>query len=360
MFGVESLARIVRHDALKVVKVPAKGTREAYEYWRNFGLQATKDHAVMMKEYGLSNSFEGFSPPKNVFAPLSNKDRVKTGSMSFGLFGFGNTKGNTIGQSYAYKLTYSGLIKSSITQQQKGFILEDAKAIEDEVGLSEAESIEAAHALSVYSFGSGNVRRADLAGQEIYAPNLLRNQPPVPTVKAIYKLLDKAKPYSKDDYPRHDKYGGAIYRGMILPSQEALDRFVEGAKKGMTMNCLSSFSADPSVSLEFSRKKTRKGGDWGDDISESERSVMLVASKNKSGVYVSRYMAGVPISEHEVLVKKGAKYRLTGIESGIYDDAEFDRKTGLSPKANLNAKDKREQFQRTYLYIEEVEDEKRR
>lgn len=360
MFGVEPLARIVRQDTLKIVKVPAKGTREAYEYWRRFGLQATKDTAAMRKEVGLSNSFEGFSPPKNIFTPLGSKDKIKKGALSSGLLGFGNTKSNTIAESYAYKQTHLGLFKSSMTQQQKRFILENAKNIEDEVGLSEVESIEVAHALSAYSFGSGNIRRADLAGQEIYAPNLQRNQPPVPTVKAIYKLLDKAKPYSEDDYPRHDRYGGAIYRGMILPNQEALDRFVEGAKRGMTMNCLSSFSADPYVSLEFSKKKTRKGGDWGDDINESERSVMLIASKNKSGVYVSKYMAGVSISEHEVLVKKGAKYRLTGIESGIYDDAEFDRKTGLSPKANLNAKDKRDQIQRTYLYLEEIEDEKRR
>lgn len=357
MFGVESLARIVRQDALKIVKVPAKGTREAYEYWRRFGLSSLKDQAKVNKEYNLGSQFEGFSPPQNVFTPQKSGTKTKRTSLSAGLLGFGGKQSNFVSESAAYKQVYLGLITNKGTQRQKLAILERAREIEDKTGLSEADSINAAHALSAYSFGSGDIRRADLQKQEIYAPSLLRNQPPVPLIESIYKVLDKAKPFSKEDYSR---YGGNIYRGMILPDQSALDQFIEGAKKGMTINCLSSFSADPVVSLEFSRKKTEKGGGWGADISETEKSVMLIVSKNKTGVYASPYMAGVSISEHEVLVKKGAKYRLTGIESGVYDDAEFSGKTGLSPKADLTARDKSQQIQRTYLYLEEVEDGKRR
>ena len=295
MFGVEPLARIVRHDALKVVKVPAKGTREAYEYWRNFGGsdKALAKEGKYLESVGSKNIFKGFSSPKNVFTPLGKKERTKSGSISGGFKGFGGSKIPVIPQKNAYGLQLGGHISfRDLHGHSLGKIRKNASEIEDETGMSPEESKEAAQSLFAYSRSHRSIREAELSGSKIFAPPIERNGSPVDTVDAINSYLAAAP-----------KFEGKIFRGMILPDQKALEDLVEGSRNGVTLNCLSSFSKNYAVASEFAYSKPTSWGSLPEPISGQEKSVMLVVSKNRSGVDISKYAQQK--SEEEVLVAKG-------------------------------------------------------
>jgi hypothetical protein len=93
------------------------------------------------------------------------------------------------------------------------------------------------------------------------------------------------------------KYKGEVHRGLSLPDQPAVSEFLKKmtAEGGFELDAMSSFSSDPTTAREFD------GGKYG---------VILKVKANQSGTSIKN------ISNHkdedEVLVPKGAKYRVAG------------------------------------------------
>ena len=341
MFGVEPLARIVRHDALKVVKVPAKGTREAYEYWRNFGgsdVELTSYGRKNSKE-GYSDILKGFASPKNVFSPLKKGEKARGKGLTEGLKGFGSIGKSLmpVKNAYGLELNKGHFSYSDIHKHQLDRVRRNASKIENETGLNSEDSMKASQALFAYSRSHRSIRNAELAGEKMHIPPLENNKPPAEAISSIYKFLGKAP-----------KAKGEIFRGMILPDQQSLDSMIEGFKKGAKLNCLSSFSSDHEVAAEFSYSKPTTWGGPSVPLSADEKSVVLVVKDNKSGVSIRDYAQ--QRSEEEVLVGKGVEYRLKKYKTGWYEqydpDEDEDRTgDGISVK-------------RTYIYLEEIKSEK--
>ena len=110
-------------------------------------------------------------------------------------------------------------------------------------------------------------------------------------VKAINQYIDKMP-----------KFHGSIYRGVQLESQQALDDAIKKLQNGESheLNAMSSFSSSESQARAFALAGKK----------DQKVSVIYEVIENKSGVTI-RNLSKFP-GEDEVLVPKGARYKLAG------------------------------------------------
>ena len=110
-------------------------------------------------------------------------------------------------------------------------------------------------------------------------------------VEAINQYIDKMP-----------KFHGSIYRGMRLESQQVLDDVIKKLQNGESseLNAMSSFSSSEFVARTFALTDRK------------DQSVALIYEvvENKSGVTIKN-LSRFP-GEDEVLVPKGARYKLAG------------------------------------------------
>lgn len=85
MFGVEPLARIVRHDARIEVKVPATQGRKAYSYFREGGEGEKKSSAMNHKKTAPSGMTAPVSEPKKV----EKNNTARNAAIGAGVAGLG-------------------------------------------------------------------------------------------------------------------------------------------------------------------------------------------------------------------------------------------------------------------------------
>lgn len=110
-------------------------------------------------------------------------------------------------------------------------------------------------------------------------------------VEAVNRYLDKMP-----------KFDGSVYRGLTFESQKIVDNFVKKLKEGnfYQIDAMSSFSSSIDVAKKFATPN-----------SQAELpSVAFKVLKNRSGVTI-KSLSSLP-EEDEVLVPKGAKYKLAG------------------------------------------------
>jgi hypothetical protein len=90
-------------------------------------------------------------------------------------------------------------------------------------------------------------------------------------------------------------FNGTIYRGMRFDSKDERDQFIQNVSGGYSLEAMSSFSSSKIISKDFASR-----GEHG----------ILFKVKNRSGVSI-RNLSPNP-DEDEVMVPKGAKYRIVG------------------------------------------------
>ena len=127
------------------------------------------------------------------------------------------------------------------------------------------------------------IRKADYAGKSTLQ------------IAAINRYLDKMP-----------KFPGEIFRGKNFKTKQDLDSFIGKLQEGHSYEipAMSSFSSDMDTALLFSTE-----GALG-RLDNSVSAVVFKVTSNKSGVTV-KHLSSNP-EEDEVLVKKGARYKING------------------------------------------------
>lgn len=181
----------------------------------------------------------------------------------------------------------------SLTQEGKFPTSEDFKEmtlqIKQKLGMTPKEAKESLAA--VFAF-TGNAEYTQIRKDE-------REGKKNPRIKAINRYIEKAP-----------KYEGEIYRGLNLKTQDDLDNFLRSTTKGssVTLDAMSSFSSDRSIAHDFATDGKPAG------------SILLKVKDNRSGASI-RDLTEYP-EESEVLVPKGASYKVVGVtknDKGIYE-----------------------------------------
>lgn len=151
-------------------------------------------------------------------------------------------------------------------------------------GMTTSEARASAKAVNAFTHESyERIRKAEYGGIE------------TPQVKAINRYLDKMP-----------KFSGEIFRGKNFKTQQDVDNFVKKLQDGQAyeLPAMSSFSSNKETALTFAKE-----GALG-LLNQSFASVVFKVTGNKSGVTVKYLSANV--EEDEVLVKKGARYKING------------------------------------------------
>ena len=168
--------------------------------------------------------------------------------------------------------------------------------ISDLTGMTKSEATKSAKAVNAFTDESyERIRKAEYAGRE------------TPQIIAINRYLDKMP-----------KFSGEIFRGKQFKSDEDLDAFVEKLKNNHSyeLPAMSSFTSDKEIAVNFAKGE---GGTSARAIKSLPAAVFKITG-NKSGVTAKGLSTNV--EEDEVLVKKGARYRLSGKTETIEKDGK--------------------------------------
>ena len=152
-------------------------------------------------------------------------------------------------------------------------------------GMTKSESRASAKAVNAFTDEDyEKIRKAEYAGIK------------TAQIVAINRYLDKMP-----------KFSGEMFRGKQFKTQQDIDNFVEKLKEGHSyeLPAMSSFSSNKETATTFAVE-----GALGLAQKSSPSSVVFKITGNKSGVTVKHL--SVNVEEDEVLVKKGAKYKING------------------------------------------------
>ena len=147
-------------------------------------------------------------------------------------------------------------------------------------------------AFTELGFTYDNIRDAEKEGSAYFVKGY-DDKERIDTVKEINSFLDKA--------PKHD---GTVYRGISI-KESALDGYLKQIQgDGLVLKAMSSFSKDPKIGDGYAKA---------DREAENKKvSIVLVSTKNKSGVDIEEYSEAP--REKEVLVPAGTFYRASKVE----------------------------------------------
>jgi hypothetical protein len=177
-------------------------------------------------------------------------------------------------------------------QYQKSFY----EAVSKKTGLSIGEAKKAVDAIHQFT-------ASEYAGLRSLDKSKGRKDP---EIDAIYKFLDKAP-----------KYKGELYRGINFTTKQELESYLKfiGDSKGIQLKAMSSFSSSKSIAEEFASGATGTG------VGSGRYGVILHVNSNKSGASIRKF-SNLP-EEDEVLVPKGAKYRVTSASQRTADGKRY-------------------------------------
>lgn len=357
MFGVEALARIVRHDARIEVKVPAARGKKAYSYFREGGEGEKKSSGVGKKVAviggglalaGLGAAAIAMSRKKTevggMATPVSEPKKAENNTARNVAIGAGVTGLGAVGVVAYKRKAGQGKAQQNIAPPQgdlatgrrtppiallppaggssakpflknrkeneilkNGVII--ARGLTDHevrgIGeitrrLSVSDDVARKMFYSINNFTSGataKIREAEKRREGFPLPELDN----IDAVRTINNFLDLSP-----------KYEGSIFRGLAL-KESAAKTFLDNIQQdGLVLEAMSSFSRRGDVAISFAEQER-------DDIKgERHIGIVIACENNKSGADISQ-ISEFP-KEREVLVPSGTFYKASRVEREYSSD----------------------------------------